>query len=222
MVYAKDVIRILVGEVGYREKGENHTKYAAEVKSLNWAQDQPWCHTFISWGFQKAEARDLAPCTASCAAGVQWFKRLRMFSSTPRVGDIVYYGQGGGTHVELVTEVTATDIKTVGGNTSGKLEGRFFNGDGVYEKWVPRNSSRIHGYGRPDYDVPKSTPPVLRKGMKGPAVRTWQKTLVGLGYDDVKVDGVFGPLTVNATAHFQESKGIEIDGIVGPVTRSKV
>lgn len=223
MVYAKDVIRIANGEVGYREKRVNHTKYADEVAQLNWSQDQAWCHTFISWTFQKAEGRDIAPCTASCAAGVQWFKKQKRFSETPRVGSIVYYGRSGGTHVELVVGVTSTHIKTIGGNTTGNDEdGNYFNGDGVYEKSVPRNSGRIYGYGHPDYEVEKKSLPILKKGSKGNAVKDWQKVLVGLGYDDVKVDGLFGPVTVNATAHFQEAQDIEIDGIVGPITRSKV
>lgn len=222
MVYAKDVIRIAEGEIGYRERGNNWTKYADEVKPLNWAQNQPWCSTFITWLFQKAEARDLAPVTASCAAGVQWFKKQRRFNDTPRVGSIVYYGPGGGTHVELVVDVTDTHIVTIGGNTSGNAnDGRYFNGDGVYKKSVLRNSSRIYGYGHPDYDVEKKSPPLLMRGSKGSAVKTWQRTLNKLGYDLV-VDGDFGPLTEKATKDFQRKQGIDVDGIVGPITRSKV
>lgn len=221
MVYANQVVRIAEGEVGYRERKINNTKYADEVESLHWAQNQPWCHTFISWLFQKAEARDLGPVTASCAAGAAWFKKLRRFNQTPRVGSIVYYGPRGGTHVELVTEVTSTHIKTVGGNTSGSLDGRYFNGDGVYEKWVDRNSSRIYGYGHPDYDQEKKGPRLLRRGCKGADVRKWQETLNGLGYE-LEVDGVFGTETHTATRDFQRKNNIEDDGIVGPITRSKV
>lgn len=221
MVYAKDTIRIANGEVGYREKRTNHTKYADEVEALNWAQDQPWCHTFISWLFQKAEARNLAPVTASCAVGVQWFKKQRRFNQTPRVGSIVYYGRNGGTHVELVTEVHDTYITTVGGNTSGSLDGRYFNGDGVYEKTVDRDSSRIYGYGHPDYDAEKKSPRLLRKGVKGNDVKVWQRTLNKHGYE-LEVDGDFGDLTHTATRDFQRKNAIEDDGIVGPVTRSKV
>src|SRR5690606_7013126 len=41
--------------------------------------------------------------------------------------------------------------RTIGGNTSGSLSGRYFNGDGVYAKSVSRSSDRIYGYGRPNY-----------------------------------------------------------------------
>lgn len=222
MPYAKDVTRIALGEVGYREKRVNHTKFADEVKTLNWAQNQPWCHTFISWTFQKADARDIAPCTASCAAGVQWFKKQSRFSQTPHVGDIVYYGRLGGTHVELVVAVTESSIKTVGGNTTGNDEdGNYFNGDGVYEKWVPRNSSRIYGYGHPDYEVERKSPPVLKRGSKGAAVKVWQGVLIEQGFE-VVADGVFGSSTEKATKEFQRLNEIKPDGVVGPITRSKV
>jgi hypothetical protein len=222
MVYAKQVVSIAEGEVGYREKGTNNTKYADQVKALNWAQYQPWCSTFITWLFQKAEARDLAPVTASCAAGAAWFKSQRRFSDTPHVGDVVYYGPHGGTHVELVVGVSATHITTIGGNTSGNADdGQYFAGDGVYQKDVLRNSSRIYGYGHPDYDQEKKAPRILRKGMKGSDVKAWQKTLVKLGYD-LEVDGDFGPVTKDATEDFQTKNGIEADGEVGPITRSKV
>jgi len=225
MARASDVIRIANGEIGYRESGNNWTKYAKEVKALNWAQNQAWCHTFISWLFQKAEARDIAPVTASCAAGVQWFKKQKRYSNTPHVGDIVYYGPGGGTHAELVVEVHSDHIVTIGGNTMGSdKSGNYYNGNGVYRKEVPRRSSRIHGYGHPDYDAeskkPKS-PPLLRRGSTGPAVKAWQKTLNKKGYS-LDVDGIFGPLTEKATKDFQKKMKIDVDGIVGPITRSKV
>lgn len=221
MVYAKQVLRIADGEIGYREKSVNNTKYADEVRQLNWAQNQPWCHTWISWLFMKVEAPEIAPVTASCAAGVQWFKKQNRFNQTPKVGSIVYYGKGGGTHVEIVEKVYADHIVTIGGNTAGSLEGRYYNGDGVYRKSVPRDSSRIYGYGHPDYDVEKPTPRLLRKGMKGNDVKTWQKTLNGLGYE-LEEDGEFGTLTHTATRDFQRKNDIEDDGIVGPITRSKV
>lgn len=221
MVYARQVVKIAEGEVGYRESGVNHTKYADQVPQLNWAQNQPWCATFMSWLFRKAEAESIAPVTASCAAGVQWFKKLKRFDQTPRVGDWVFYGPGGGEHVELVVAVTSTQIQTIGGNTSGSLNGRYYNGDGVYKKWVNRKNPRIYGYGHPDYDPEPKSAPLLRRGSTGSAVKEWQKTLNRLGYE-LEVDGIFGPLTEKATKDFQKMADIEDDGIVGPITRSKV
>src|SRR5690606_40109912 len=113
----------------------------------------PWCATFQGWVAARAGGRANVdyPKTAGCAVAVAWFKSKGRWGTTPRAGDWVFYGPGGGTHVELVAEVDARTITTIGGNTSGSLSGRYFNGDGVYAKSVSRSSDRIYGYGRPNY-----------------------------------------------------------------------
>lgn len=231
MATAAGIRKIARDEIGYREKGVNHTKYADQVPSLRWAQNQPWCHTFVSWLFHVAGAPDIAPITASCLAGVRWFKDRGRWHSTPKVGDLVYYGPGGGTHVELVTGVTPTHITTVGGNTSGSLDGEYFNGDGVYEKTVARNSSRIYGYGRPKYDdadtqvvpkpsavkVPAVPSRLLRRGCVGSDVRKFQSRMRERGWR-IEVDGIFGPDTERVVIAFQKEKGLAVDGVVGAET----
>lgn len=230
MATAADVIEIARREIGYREAGNNHTKYAAQVPALQWAQNQPWCHIFISWLFLQANDPGIAPCTASCLAGVKWFKDRGRWYSSPKVGDIVYYGPGGGTHVELVVGVTRDEIETIGGNTSGSLNGRYYNGDGVYRKQVSRSSSRIYGYGRPAYsggsaggktpaaqNVPKYPGFYLRRGVVGSAVRTYQARMRARGWR-LDVDGIFGAESERITMQFQHEKGLEVDGVVGPAT----
>lgn len=44
-----------------------------------------------------------------------------------------------------------------------------------------------------------------------------QERLVELGFA-LGIDGVFGPQTRDAVAEFQESRGLQADGIVGPIT----
>lgn len=151
------VIKAARGEVGYRESGTNNTKYNAWLGRIpgypHGGFGYPWCHSFVSWCLAQGGEATAGPRTAGCEVGVSWFKARKRFSQTPKVGDLVYYGPGGGTHVELVAAVTSTTITTVGGNTSGSLGGAYFNGNGVYEKKVSRSSSRIHGYGRPSYST---------------------------------------------------------------------
>lgn len=59
-----------------------------------------------------------------------------------------------------------------------------------------------------------------RKMLSGVDVREVQSRLAALGFDPVKLDGIYGPLTAAAVMTFQEYRGIKVDGIVGPETRA--
>jgi 3D (Asp-Asp-Asp) domain-containing protein/peptidoglycan hydrolase-like protein with peptidoglycan-binding domain len=57
----------------------------------------------------------------------------------------------------------------------------------------------------------------LSKGDTGYLVEDLQEKLASLGYYDYKVDGVFGPITEDAVASFQDEYDIEADsGVAGP------
>lgn len=53
---------------------------------------------------------------------------------------------------------------------------------------------------------------ILKRGDRGDAVKAIQEKL------EIKMDGIFGSQTETAVKNFQHSKGIQADGIVGPVT----
>ncbi|MDX1469796.1 MAG: peptidoglycan-binding protein, partial [Acidimicrobiia bacterium] len=60
---------------------------------------------------------------------------------------------------------------------------------------------------------------LYRQGDEGPAVRDIQDRLANLGHespDDAR--GIFGPSTTEAVKAFQGSRGLQVDGIVGPDT----
>ncbi len=59
---------------------------------------------------------------------------------------------------------------------------------------------------------------ILRKGSVGDLVTQLQNKLVSLGFDAGTADGKFGPSTAAAVSAFQASKGLQVDGIVGPQT----
>jgi hypothetical protein len=102
----------------------------------------------------------------------------------------------------------------------------------VSKAWRPYNGSNAHdqhlhvsvvGDARADDprdwdlgDMPADEPedvvlrPVLQRGAVGEDVRQIQQILM--------VDGIFGELTQKAIERFQESEGLDPDGIVGPVT----
>jgi peptidoglycan hydrolase-like protein with peptidoglycan-binding domain len=68
-------------------------------------------------------------------------------------------------------------------------------------------------------------PRVLRLAsplMQGEDVRTWQEVLRADGFERVKLDGVYGPATELATREWQTDYGIQVDGIVGDITRGSV
>ena len=57
---------------------------------------------------------------------------------------------------------------------------------------------------------------VLKLGNRGNEVKTLQEKL------NLKADGIFGPLTEEAVKDFQRSNSLEVDGIVGANTLSKL
>ncbi len=64
---------------------------------------------------------------------------------------------------------------------------------------------------------------LIQKGSTGDSVKLWQRLLRGWGYKDdsgatIKVDGVFGSCTEQATVKFQTKHGLEPDAIVGQLT----
>lgn len=54
---ARDIIDIAAAEIGYRETGNNQTKYGAWF-GMNGAA---WCHMFASWCADQAGAAGLVP-----------------------------------------------------------------------------------------------------------------------------------------------------------------
>ena len=67
---------------------------------------------------------------------------------------------------------------------------------------------------------PGTSRKIIRKGSKGQAVTEMQALLDKLGYDlgPCGVDGDFGKCTEAAVKQFQRDRGLEVDGIVGPLT----
>lgn len=61
----------------------------------------------------------------------------------------------------------------------------------------------------------------LERGSKGAAVKTMQYMMTARGYA-LTVDGDFGSVTETKVRAFQKSRDITVDGVVGPVTWSKL
>ncbi len=72
-------------------------------------------------------------------------------------------------------------------------------------------------------DISTAFPEVLREGDRSEAVSTLQYLLAYIAVFDssvppIPVTGFFGPQTRNAVTAFQSGRGLEADGIVGPIT----
>jgi putative peptidoglycan binding protein/glycosyl hydrolase family 25 len=64
---------------------------------------------------------------------------------------------------------------------------------------------------------------ILREGDHGEAVTVLQEALNAThlrGVRNITVDGAFGSQTLASVENFQKAKGLKVDGIAGPVTRS--
>ncbi|MDQ4032995.1 MAG: peptidoglycan-binding protein [Actinomycetota bacterium] len=83
--------------------------------------------------------------------------------------------------------------------------------------------------GQSGYDSPRSwrlttMRPTLRLGARGEAVRELQQALNKSDASQLRLteDGVFGSQTEGRVKHFQRRNDITVDGIVGPITWSRL
>jgi murein L,D-transpeptidase YcbB/YkuD len=65
-----------------------------------------------------------------------------------------------------------------------------------------------------------TTHPTIAQGATGADVRWAQYLLVRRVLSYEQIDGIFGAVTTNAVKEFQASRGLTVDGIIGPQTWS--
>ena len=213
MIDAARVVSIALAEVGYREKASNSgldqpaanagsgnwTKYARDLAAAGYYNGNKngyaWCDIFVDWCVWQASGKDPAraqriqcqtgPLGAVCPYSAQYYKDKGRYDRTPRVGDQVFFQQGGEiVHTGVVVEVTASTVTTVEGNS----------GDKVAKHTYSRSDSYIAGYGHPLYED-ESISGVVPAPEATPAdhVKEWQRWL------GVDADGEVGPATNEAS-----------------------
>ncbi len=69
-----------------------------------------------------------------------------------------------------------------------------------------------------DSEAVAATRPTLRLGSRGSYVGTLQQMLRTLGYYSGNIDQIFGNATLTAVRNFQRDHGLNVDGVVGPLT----
>ena len=129
----------------------------------------------------------------------------------PHIG--VYTGDG------WVTEAAGT----ISGVVRSKLHGGKWKywglGKGITFEFIPGESGKTETSApstSTSTDISKKYP-TIRRGSKGELVTQCQDLLSKDGYD-LKVDGIFGPITESKVKEFQKKKKLVVDGIVGPKT----
>lgn len=230
MTQAEKVLKAAAAEIGYKESGNNKTKYG-KAYGLD---GQPWCAIFQWWIFQKAGLSSLfcgGGKLASCSAIRNYAKQNGQWvTSGYRPGDLVIFDFSGAKtktdHIGIVESVSGNTLTTIEGNTSSGSSGSQANGDGVYRR--KRKSSLVVGAYRPKYDsdaVSKTGPKKVsvsctqvESGISGNAVAVVQLLLNANLDTGLSIDGAYGPKTKAAIQKFQAAHKLSPDGIVGKDT----
>lgn len=207
----QEFINIALGEVGYKEKYSNYTKYG------EWYGINPgaWCAMFVSWCAYKAKVpKSLIPKYANCGTGREFFEKKGLFTKTPHVGDIgfvmkkkkkddgEYYTSAQ--HTFIVEYVDGNYVHTIEGNLSDKVKrnkrkigykdfsgllfGNVLWDESYYQGEFPTLPKR--GY--------------FKKGDKGKEVKKLQEFLNWALDIKLQLDGSYGPITKDAVIRFEK------------------
>lgn len=169
---------------------------------------QAWCMSFVSNMLHSAGLP--IGKIAYVPSGVLYFKREQRLYAQPKIGDVFFLyfpSLGRYAHAGFVRDVQGDWIITVEGNsnTAGSRTGGSVVS--MKRKWMGTRTV----FGRPTYSTDKPRPQ-LKQGAKGDDVKFLQSSL------GIKADGDWGPITQAAVIHFQQTHGLAVDGVVGPLT----
>lgn len=117
--------------------------------------------------------------------------------------------------LEELQRVRGLDVDGIAGPAVHDALGLAYDGVGANDTSDTGGSEVVY------IDEPPTGPLLL--GHRGPRVRDVQLRLVQLALlADTDVDGDFGPQTERAVTRFQETRGLETDGIAGPITLARL
>ena len=137
------IVEIAKGEIGYKEQGNNITKYGAW-----YGMQDEWCAIFIGWlANEVGILGTLIPKMAYVPSMANWFKEKGKFKARgtyPQAGDIIFFDYNHNNlvdHVGIVEKCDGGVVTTIEGNKSNQVLRCTYN----------VNSNDIYGYGIPDY-----------------------------------------------------------------------
>ncbi|MBD3948437.1 CHAP domain-containing protein [Tuanshanicoccus lijuaniae] len=148
--------------------------------------DDDWCDVFVSSVFIKAGVSKLIGRECGVQRHIQLFKQLGIWlgETKPQRGDIITFDwdRGGfADHIGIVEDVSGDTVKTIEGNSNGKVSRNHF-------KW---NDARIVGYARPKYKQQTMNKPsidiLVKEVLAGKhGVGEERKHSLGINYDAVQ------------------------------------
>lgn len=230
MPTGKDIV-----DLARKHVGETYVLGASVPKdAANWKG--PWdCAEFASWlvfqlaGYLYGCNSDTGnPGTADAYSG--WWARdaaakgrqvaLTVAVNTPgafvirkpastKVGHVAL-SAGDGTTVEAYSSHS--------GVITGKISGRRWD----LAVLVPGFDYTTQASLKTAYEAPGLTLRLTNPPMRGALVQRIQRALTELDFSPGQEDGVYGPHTAAAVGAFQASKGLLVDGEVGPASRKKL
>lgn len=220
----------------------NWNKFARDLDAVGYYNGRKnigpkgeWCDIFVDWCFwaafksygltvcQEIEYQPAKSLGAGAGYSAQYYKNAGAYGKTPHRGDQIFFQTTAGAicHTGLVEEVGDTWVQTIEGNNQNMVARHVYN----------KTDRSIAGYGTPNWGLVSSsvTPapashPQVKFGSNGKAVKELQEKLMQLGYKLplYGADGDFGAETQKAVRAFQQANGLEVDGIVGPITWAKL
>lgn len=197
-------INYTISQIGYKEKGDNYTKYG------EWYGINPgaWCDMFVSYCANKSGiSTKIIPKYANCGDTRKWYEKKGLLTSNPHVGDLGLVMDGGAKHIFIVEYISGNYVHTIEGNLSNKVKRN--------KRKIGYNSKTKKGllfcnvqYNETNYTgtLPKlPSRGYFKKGDKGSEVKNVQKFLNWALSIKLSVDGSYGQLTKEAVERYERT-----------------
>jgi len=201
-----------VKEIPGPEHNERVVKYSQESGIAGISDDEtPWCSAFVNWCCFKAE------CDRSNKANARSWLTVGRKTNDPSPGDVVVFWrdsrQSWKGHVSFFAGFNhdGTKVFSLGGNQRNQVSISAYDAEKVLA-FVKVDKSE-------SFNIPE---PVLKLGDKGAEVERLQIILNSLGYNCGDPDGIFGNKSFEALKNLQSDHMLEIDGIYGGGTKTKL
>lgn len=179
-------------------------KYTSDVKNCGWFGSELYGTYHIFIGLKKGSdtiyVMNLRTKTGNMITSKEAYNKFKNLGFT----DVMKF-DGGGSEI----------MKYKGTIKHAMAENRRISNILVIEEYVDPNKKPINN----PYPVPTRT---LVLGCKGNDVKWLQYQLNALGFNPKGIDANFGPGCKIAVKNYQASRGLSVDGSVGPATRASL